>query len=335
MPRTRVTIAALLVTVLGMGCASAQDRPIRDLIGNAFPGRAQQGTAPDATTSGALQLMTLRHQGTERSYYIHVPASLQGRGNLPAVLMFHGGEGDGRSAEAASRLSTAAAAGGFVAVFPNSPGQQWNDGRATTASSFDDVDFVRALVGDLQDRHGIDPDRVFAAGMSNGGMFTQRLACDAAGVFAAYAVGVANLPRDLEGRCAPARPAPMVFFNGTADRLMPFEGGEIATSRLLRAGVGGTVLSYAQTQQFWAESNGCAPGSGPRALPDRVDDGTSVRFEEIGGCAGGAVLQFYTIDGGGHTWPGATGRGARVLGPVSQEVDATAEIIGFFRRFGL
>lgn len=343
MPRKRVTIAALLVMVIGFGCASAQDRPIRGLIDNLLPSRAQSADstldAPvggsGAETSGALQLIPLMHQGQERSYYIYMPAALQGASNVPAVLIFHGGEGDGRNAEAASRLSAAADAGGFVAVFPNSPGQQWNDGRATTASEFDDVGFVRALIGELQIRNGVDPNRVFAAGMSNGGMFTQRLACEASGVFRAYAVGIANMPRDLEGRCFPSQPVPMIFFNGTADRLMPFEGGEIATSRLMRAGVGGTVLSRAATQRFWAQRNGCLPGSGPRALPDLVDDGTSVSLEEFTGCRDGAVLRFYTIEGGGHTWPGAGGAGSRFAGLVSQEVNATWEIIGFFRRFGL
>ena len=341
MPRKRATIAALLVMVLAFGCASAQDRPIRGLIGNLFPDRAQPDRGFDDTISGsavqneALQLVTMTHQGRERSYYIHVPANLRGVSNVPAVMIFHGGEGDGRNAESASRLSLAAAAGGFVAVFPNSPGQQWNDGRSTTASEYDDVGFVRALIGELQTRNGVDPNRIFAAGMSNGGMFTQRLACEASGVFRAYAVGIANLPRDLEGRCFPSQPVSMIFFNGTADRLMPFEGGEIATSRLMRAGVGGAVLSRAATQRFWAERNGCLPGSGPQPLPDLADDGTSVSFEEITGCRGGAVLQFYTIEGGGHTWPGATVGGSRFAGLVSQEVNATWEIISFFRRFGL
>ena len=339
MPRKRITIAALLVMVIAFGCASAQDRPIRGLIGNLFPSRAQPDSGFEDTISGsavqneALQLVTMMHQGRERSYFIHVPANLRGLSNVPAVLIFHGGEGDGRNAESASRLSLAAAAGGFVAVFPNSPGQQWNDGRSTTASDYDDVSFVRALIAELQIRNGVDPNRVFAAGMSNGGMFTQRLACEASGTFRAYAVDVANMPRDLEGRCFPSQPVSMIFFNGTADRLMPFEGGEIASSR--RAGVGGAVLSRAATQRFWAERNGCAPGSGARALPDLVDDGTSVSFEEISGCQGGAVLQFYTIEGGGHTWPGAEGGGSRMAGLVSQEVNATWEIIGFFRRFGL
>ncbi len=341
MRRTRVTISAFLIMALFSGCASAEERPIRGFVRNLLANRdAQPETTPQAQVgsgaeAGSLQFMTIMHQGQERSYFLHVPAALQGAQGVPAVMIFHGGEGDGRDAESASRLTAAADAGGFVAVFPNSPGQQWNDGRATTASAFDDVGFVRALVGELQVRNGVDPNRVFAAGMSNGGMFTQRLACDTAGTFRAYAVSVANMPRDLAPLCSPSQPVPMIFFNGTADRLMPFEGGDIATSRVMRAGVGGTVLSRDETQRFWAEQNGCAQVGAVRDLPDQVDDGTSVSFQDITGCRGGAVLQFYTIEGGGHTWPGGVGGRPRVTGLVSQEVNATREIVGFFRQFGL
>ncbi len=284
---------------------------------------------------GGLDLVTLTHQGVERSYYIHLPAALQGRTGNPAVLVFHGGEGDGLRAEAASGFSAAADAGGFVAIFPNSPGQQWNDGRAETRSDFDDVDFVRAVIADAATRDGVDQARVFAAGISNGGMFTQRLACDATDAFRAFGVLAANMPADLAPVCAPDSPAPMIFFNGTDDRLMPFDGGEIRSLRALGIGVGGTVLGHAATQDFWAEANGCTTRGGPRALPDGTADGTTVSVDTISGCRGGAELDFFTIAGGGHNWPGMDGRGGRFAGTISQDIDATHEIVTFFDRHGL
>jgi polyhydroxybutyrate depolymerase len=250
------------------------------------------------------------------------------------VLVFHGGEGDGRDAAAASRMAAAAAAQGFVAVFPNSPGTQWNDGRDETASGIDDVGFVRALIGDLALRHGVDTGRVFIAGLSNGGMFVQRLACDAPELFRAGAVVAAAMPADLAPRCAPARALPLIFLTGTDDRLMPPEGGEISSMRLLGIGMGGTVLSMSGTQDFWADRLGCRDAGAPAALPDIADDGTSVTRRDVTGCADGSELTFLTIAGGGHNWPGS-GMGGRLAGTVSADIDGTAEILGFFARHGL
>lgn len=284
-----------------------------------------------AAAEADLVQETLVVDGLTRSWYLHMPAASAGLRGLPALLVFHGGEGDGRDAAAVSRMTTA---GNFVAVFPDSPGTQWNDGRAETDSGIDDVGFIRALVADLVQRHGIDPDRVFVAGISNGGMFVQRLACDAADTIRAGAVVAAVMPADLVAACAPARPLPLIFFNGTEDRIMPFDGGEIASLRLLGIGVGGTVLSQAATRDFWADRSGCTLRPAPAPLPDTADDGTTVTRQDIGGCAGEGALSMRVIEGGGHNWPGS-GMGGRFAGNVSKDIDATTDILDFFAQHGL
>ncbi len=315
-PRSR---AVLLGLVLGLASLAA--------------GGIANADRRDAAVAGLLS-ETRAVGGIERSWYIALPAGSEGQTGLPAVLVFHGGEGDGRDAAASSRMAAAAQTQGFVAVFPSSGGTQWNDGRTETATGPDDVAFVRALVDDLVARQGIDPARVFIAGVSNGGMFVERLACDAPDLFRAGAVVAATMPADLAATCAPARPLPLIFFNGTDDRLMPFEGGEIASLRLLGIGVGGTVLSQSATRDFWASAFGCSAPGAPQALPDIADDGTTVARQDIGGCRDGADLAFLTITGGGHNWPGS-GPGRRFAGTVSADIDATAEMLAFFTRHGL
>jgi polyhydroxybutyrate depolymerase len=335
LPRTASVLAALAVLVLMVlqGCgapvqAQEENRPLRDAI------RGMLGRdGGDSLSAGVLTQVPLTHQGVARSYFVHVPAALEGRVGVPAVMLFHGGEGDGRDAEEAAGLAAVAQARGFVAIYPNSPGQQWNDGRATTNSGFDDVAFVRAVVADASARFGVDRGRVFAAGMSNGGMFVQRLACDAPDLIRAGAAVVANMPADLVPRCAPTRAVPLLLMGGTADPLMPFGGGEIAAARRLGAGVGGQVISWPQTVDFWARANGCDSRSGPEQLADAARDGTRVAREALGGCSAPVVA--FTVDGGGHTWPGMEGRERRLTGPISRDIDATGTIIGFFAGFGL
>jgi len=147
-------------------------------------------------------------------------------------------------------------------------------------------------------------------------------------------VVAATMPADLALDCVPGRPLPLIFFNGTDDRLMPFEGGEIASLRLLGIGVGGSVLSQSATRDFWASAFGCDTAGAPRALPDIADDGTTVTRQDIGDCRDGADLAFLTITGGGHNWPGS-GPGRRFAGTVSADIDATAEMLAFFARHGL
>ncbi|NDV02343.1 alpha/beta hydrolase family esterase [Pseudoroseicyclus tamaricis] len=326
--RLALLAASLALATLAAAAEAQGNGPIRQLLRQ----RAGGGSGGGGAAVEGLQLVTLTHAGQERSYYAALPPG--GGAGLPVVMVFHGGEGDGTHAALASGLGTRVAAGELVALYPNAGGDQWNDGRAETQTGRDDVGFAIAVLADAARRYGIDPARAFAAGISNGGLFTQRLACEASGTFAAYGVIAATMPADLSRSCDPAAPAPMIFFNGTDDRLMPFGGGEIASAPLLGLGVGGTVLSAEGTRGFWARQDSCG-GASREALADSTSDGTEVRLVRYE-CSGGAALAFYIIEGGGHNWPGSdVGGGRRLAGTISRDVDATAEMLAFFRRFGL
>jgi polyhydroxybutyrate depolymerase len=220
-------------------------------------------------------------------------------------------------------------------VFPNANGKQWNDGRETTRSASDDVAFLVKLVQQVTAESGGDPRRVFVTGVSNGGMMTQRLICEAADVVAAGAVVIANMPADLAAGCRPKRPVPVVFFNGVADPLMPWAGGEIRKAPGL--GVGGKAMSTPATIAFWARANGCR-NEQAETLPDRADDGTRVKLHTFESCSG-AAAQLYEIEGGGHTWPGGPEPKLdivrRIVGTTSKDIDATQAILYFFSKYGL
>lgn len=332
MRRFLVAATTTLAIAATLGCAAAQDRPIRDAIMERRAARNAAAAAPAAPVQG-LQQVGLSYQGQQRSYYVYVPRALQGSGGHSAVMVLHGGMGSGEGIAGTTGMTGAADQAGFVAIFPNAAGSQWNDGRATTRSSTDDVGFVRAVIADAAARFGVDSSRVFATGLSNGGLMTQRLACDAAGSFRAFGVVVANMPADLRGSCSPSRPVPMMFFNGTDDNLMPYGGGSIRSAP--GRGAGGEVLSYAQTKDFWASMNGCSGSTGEVAVPDRANDGTEVSVEQFRSCRGGAELTFYTVAGGGHTWPGSAGGRSRLAGTATQDISATSELVRFFGRYGL
>lgn len=327
--RRAMLIAAVLATgTLAVSCARSQgSQPIREALQ-----ARRDAAAPSAPAAEGLQSESLAFQGTDRSYLVHVPPGASGSTGLPALIVLHGGQGGGEKVAASSGMAAAADAAGFVALFPNAAGSQWNDGRATTASGVDDVGYIQAVAADAALRFGVDPNRVFVAGISNGGLMAQRLACEASGSFQGFGVVAANLPADLRASCRPAVARPMVFFNGTSDPIMPFAGGEIRSGR--RAGAGGLVESRAQTEAFWSGVNGCFGGAQTTPLADSTDDGTTVSLDQPQGCA--APLEFFTIEGGGHTWPGSpTAQSSRLAGAVSRDIGATPTLVDFFRRHGL
>lgn len=265
---------------------------------------------------------TLRVNGQDRAYLLYLPTTWRPGRPAPLVLVFHGGGGRGRGIAPHTGFSRLAEREGFVVVYPDGLNRRWNDGRGY-AATHDDVGFVRALLDTLRRELSVDPRRIYATGISNGAMFSYRLACDLPGVFAAVAAVAGAMPTDLAPACDHTEPVSVLALQGTADPLMPYAGGGVARRR-------GRVLSATRSIAFWATVSGCAAAPVTTLEPDRApDDGTRVHRTVYGGCRDGRSVELYTIEGGGHTWPGGPAAGRRV-GRVSRELDATALIWGFF-----
>jgi polyhydroxybutyrate depolymerase len=265
---------------------------------------------------------TLVVDAVARSYLLYLPSGQRPGRALPLVLVFHGGGVRARSMAAHTGFTRLAEREGFAVAYPEGLDRRWNDGRGYGASH-DDVAFVRALLDTLGRQVTIDSARVYATGISNGAMFAYRLACDLPGVVAAIAPVAGAVPAALAERCAAARPTAVAAFQGTADPLLPYAGGGRRPSGR------GEVLSAARSAELWARVDGCTGDPAPEGPGDSVRDGTRVRRQRWTGCREGREVVLYTIEGGGHTWPGGppVGRG---VGRVSRELEATEVIWAFF-----
>ncbi len=91
-------------------------------------------------------------------------------------------------------------------------------------NSQDDIGFLRALIGSVQSEYGTDPRRVYVAGMSNGAMMSLRVACQMPEVAAVAAVS-GGLPVRWKDNCKPAHPVSVLGIDGTADPIVPYNGG--------------------------------------------------------------------------------------------------------------
>lgn len=288
-----------------------------------------------AATSSPVALV---HQGKDRSYRLYVPASLSGTpATVPLVLVLHGGGGNGGQIEWATRFrfNELAEQHRFVVAYPNGLTRGWNDGRKPRGAlrgrgGVNDVDFLGLVVDHINTRLPVNMKRVFAAGMSNGGMMALRLACESTR-FRAVASVAGTLPAPLETTCG-GRPrgqrVSVLHIHGTDDTIVPYRGGHV--NLLRQTNQRGQVLSAEQTFVLFGRVNQCSAPVAYKAR-DLFPDDTSVTRHTYQGCAHRAAVEQWRINGGGHTWPGGRSRAPRfVIGLHSRELDASAEIWRFF-----
>jgi len=273
---------------------------------------------------------TLQVDGVTRTYFLHVPAVLS-RDSIPLVLVFHGGGGNGPGTERLTKFSALADREGFLVAYPEGLGRNWNDGREFTSSRahrdhVDDVGFVSALLDAIERTHPVDPRRIFATGISNGGIFSHYLAARMSGRIAAIAPVVGGIADPPEPWFQPAHPVSVLILQGTKDPLVPYRGGPIAFGR-------GKIIDTEAAARRWAGQNGAAPEPVGEPLPaaNGTDRCGGVRLSYSGGRDGSEVV-LVRLDGGGHTWPGGAQYLPEMLvGRVCRDFDATAMIWAFFK----
>lgn len=284
---------------------------------------ALAASLPAAAQPPTWQARNLVHGGARRIWHEIVPAACAVRdARCPVLVALHGGGGmmNGARFAESTGLSTEGARRGYVVLAPDALGANWNDGRPELAAGIDDAGFIRAMIADVSGRAGIDPARIFAAGASNGGLMSYRLACDGGGLYRAIAPVIAHLGAALIERCRPQGDVSVFMIPGTADRLMPYDGGGVAAM----FGRRGAVVSSDRTLAFWREAMGC------RGEPRTERHGASVAVTRYEACRDGAVVQRWTVEGGRHSWPGRP----RLAGATGGEFSATEAILDFFDAAG-
>ena len=222
--------------------------------------------------------------------------------NAPAVLL---------AVPLAARMPGAA-----IVVYPAGSGPLGGRGRlawnAVTCCGYaqrahvDDRAFVRALLDTLVASYAIDTTRIFATGISNGGMMAYLAGCDDADRIAAIAV----VSGELTVACHPTRPVAVLIIHGTADQNLPYDGG-FGAQALARHRV--RPVSYAVST--WRALDGCRDSAATTTAG-------VVTHSVWAPCAHGTAVELHTIQGGGHAWPGGR-RMARFLDKPSSALDAT------------
>ena len=281
----------------------------------------------------------IEHEGYQRTYYVYKPHDrvLKNR-KVPLLFVLHGGGGVAKTMPYHTKYQFHKLANkdGFIIVFPQGVDKQWNGGRdaalypalanaAPFREQLDDVGFLAKIVSEVSDIHNIDPNKVFTCGMSNGGFMSNRLICERPDIFRAAGVVTAQMDTGYVNKCNPNRTVSLMIFNGTADKAVPYNGGDVGGKR-------GHVISTEDYVDFWLKKNNCSAIKNTVDIPDQDGDGVWATRDAYESCANNNSVILYTIHGGGHTWPGINSAVYEwFAGKTMMEISAAELLWEFFK----
>jgi polyhydroxybutyrate depolymerase len=270
----------------------------------------------------------LHHQGLQRKYLLHTPATYRPDYPLSLVIGLHGGYTSPSRFALTTGFNDLADSEAFLVAYPEGCDRHWNDGRPGVNTDIDDVDFIAALIVDIQRHRAVDTQRVYAVGISNGGFMVQRLAAELPHTFAAFATVAAALPAPVRLQMQAKTPVSLLMINSRLDKFVPFEGG------VSRRGMGGEILSIPDTFEFWRQQGNCLS----EAAWDMIDlarlyggqNGETEVTRYVNSKLGAEVV-LIVLAQGGHTWPGGPQQPRWLVGETCQDIDASQLIWAFFQ----
>lgn len=237
---------------------------------------------------------------------------------VPMLVMLHYRGGDAEGMAYLTSVSELVRDYGIWVVLPQAQsGKDWNNDPASD-NGVDDVGYLSQVIDSAVSRFPIDPKRVYMTGYSYGGFMTLRFACERPAKIAAAATVAAQFFKSENAVCNPSLGVPMMMINGTSDSRTKYD------STL-------GVLTVPATAARWATIDGCPASPRRTSLPDIANDKTTVVLDTYLGCATGEV-DLYTINGGGHTWPGSDSN-CGLCGRTSYDIDGTHAVWEFVKRF--
>jgi len=285
------------------------------------------GNAPSSApqvNAGTYVTIKVQEGTTTRSADLYIPAKYSNTsGNVPLILSFHGYGGSGAGHGTLTGLDALADTYGLLTAYPDglpidpnnlNKGLHW-----TVDSGSPDVQFIRDLITKMESlNYRVDPSRIYATGISNGGGMTHRVGCDLADIIAAIAPVEGGYPEPGWKDCNPTRPMPVLSFHGLPDPVVPYNGGPGTA-----IAAGHIFANIPEWAAAWAQRDSC------NMTPTDSQYNSHVDKKVYSQCKGKATIILYSIDDNGHAWPGSS------MPHASRAIKATTEIWNFFTQYTL
>jgi len=269
-----------------------------------------------------IELHKLSFQDTERTYLVHLPADYNSSNSYPLMLNLHGSKSCAIEQMSYSSMNGIADIGNFIVIYPNGIKNTWNSGRGDKFNpDINDVGFISALIDTAIIDYSVDSTRVYAVGMSNGGIMCYRLGNELPNKIAAIASVAGGMSTCLNYDSTNRKPLPLMEIHGTADPIVNYTGTD-------------TVSSVMSTINYWVKRNNCDCTPIITEISDinLTDNCFTLRKYYQNGLDSSEVV-FIKIINGGHTWPGACPD--EELGNTNRDFDASSEIWRFLRKHKL
>lgn len=255
----------------------------------------------------------------QRRRVLYVRPVANPSGLAPAIVVLHYAGGDSEEMANLIEIGQLVRDTGVWAVLPNSRGRNWAFDPVADRNGPDDVGLITRVIDNLVAAYPIDARRVYLTGFSSGGFMTQRYVCEHPERIAAAAYVSSTLLDSLRKVCKPSLPTPIIGMHGNRDTKVSYNK---------KAG----LSSAPDTALFFANINRCLTPPLRSKLPNIANDGTTVLLDSYDRCAAPQPVNFYTIDGGGHTWPGNDYQ-LGFAGRTTQDIEATRVIWDFVRNY--
>ena len=254
------------------------------------------------------------HNNVYRSYIAYIPAIYNSSYSTPLLFNLHGRTGTALGAMYQADFRDIADSGNFIIVHPqgllDSSGEtHWNVGQ----SAVDDIGFLNSLYSYIVSNYNINLDKVYSAGMSNGGYMSYYLACNMSDKIAAIASVTGAMGPYTQLTCNPMHPTPVLEIHGTEDTIVSFN-----------AMIPGIL--------YWRDYNNCNLIADTTIIQDLVlGDSSNVKHIVYNNGANGVTSELFKVIGGEHTWPGSSFS----IGITNYDIDASVEIWKFFSRYDI
>jgi polyhydroxybutyrate depolymerase len=261
------------------------------------------------------------HDGLERLFTLYLPDDLPD--DAPLIYVMHGYSNFPEDIMTYSGMNDIADAHGFAICYPKGTVDEWGFHYFSVGYDFhqgtdvDDVSFIRALNQHLHARLDLNPNHVFATGMSNGAEMSYLLACQASDLFTAIAPVAGTMMKSFFDTCSPTKPIPVFAIHGTEDNITLYDGNLNDTEW-------GPYLGIASIISFWRQHDVLDQFEEMDLENSQPSDQSTITFERHYKEGSPAEVWLYRVEGGGHDWPGAWG---------NRDIQSSEEIWRFFSKY--
>ena len=254
------------------------------------------------------------HNNVTRHFTTYIPAVYNSSIPVPLLFNLHGRTSNAWQQMWYGDFRGIADTANFIIVHPqglldNTGVTHWNIGQ----SAIDDLGFIEVLYQKLITEYNIDLDKVYSAGMSNGGYMSYYLACDMSDKFAAIASVTGAMSSYTQLICNPIHPTPVMEIHGTADFTVPFN-------------------DIVSGLEYWRDYNNCDVLPDTIIIPDIVlTDFSTIEHIVYNNGDNGVTTELFKVINGGHSWPGTS----FPAGVTNYDINASIEIWKFFSRYDI